>query len=252
MFVSADGSTVYVVQDDGDLISIINAATNQITGTAKVGTDPEGIVVSPDGTTAYVANSEDCVVGIFKFASLTQVATIPVGDMPMGIAITPDGNTVYVNNSGAPNIDMGHKAPPCSPNKNTVSVISTASDTVVATINKVGKDPQHGLGITPDQAPSASLTVTPASHGSPTSFDASASTVEFGTITSYAWKFGDGNTAVTSTPTTTHTYASAGSYTATVTETDCDQTSTTEVWYGQTASLNGGPSAETSKNFMIP
>lgn len=38
------------------------------------------------------------------------------------------------------------------------------------------------------------------------SFDASSSTKQFGTITSYVWNFGDTNTITTTTPTTSHTY----------------------------------------------
>ena len=98
----------------------------------------------------------------------------------------------------------------------------------------------------------AHLSVTPAEAGQPTVFDASASTVAFGTITTYAWVFGDGSTATTSTPTTTHTYATPGPYTATVTETDSAGTSTTQVFTGQTMSKNGGPSAVASRTFTVP
>src|SRR5262249_18379613 len=78
-----------------------------------------------------------------------------------------------------------------------------------------------------------------------TAFDASASTVRFGTITSFAWDFGDGTAPVTtSTPTTTHVYAVAGSSTASVTETDSAGTSTTKVFTGQTMSRRGDPSAK--------
>jgi PKD repeat protein len=107
------------------------------------------------------------------------------------------------------------------------------------------------VAITPDQAPIASFTVTTGTAGSASAFDASASTVAYGTITSYAWNFGDGNGATTSTPTTTHVYAAAGSYTATVTETDSAGTSTTQVFNGQTMSRNGGSAAQTSRLLTV-
>ncbi len=62
------------------------------------------------------------------------VATIVVGNMPAGAALTPDLSRVYVANSGA----------------NTVSVISTSSNSVIKTIT-VGSNPT-GVAITPDGA----------------------------------------------------------------------------------------------------
>ena len=99
----------------------------------------------------------------------------------------------------------------------------------------------------------AKLSVTPGFAGQPTTLDASASTVRFGTITSYAWDFGDGSPPVTtSTPTTTHAYTASGSYAARVTETDSAGTSTTKVFTGQTMSRRGDPSAIATAVVQIP
>ncbi len=54
------------------------------------------------------------------------------------------------------------------------------------------------------------------------SFDASASGDSDGTITSYAWDFGDGQTATTTGPSTNHSYGSGGPQVATLTVTDND------------------------------
>jgi PKD domain len=71
-------------------------------------------------------------------------------------------------------------------------------------------DQIHGMigpakitSLTAARAPVAKLSVTPNVAGQPSGFDASASTVAYGTIASYAWNFGDGTSA-----TTTHTYSS--------------------------------------------
>jgi YVTN family beta-propeller protein len=88
---------------------------------------------------------------------------------------------------------------------NTVTPIDTATDTTGAPI-RVSASP-HLIAISLDQAPVAHLSVTPAVAGQPTVFNASASTVAFGTISAYAWVFGDGSTATTSTSTTAHLYA---------------------------------------------
>jgi YVTN family beta-propeller protein len=241
--ITPDGTTAYVVNEDIDTVTPIDTSTNTVGSSIPVGYQPTAVAVTPGGSTAYVATSFHIVTPQdYTLSSLTPIDTatdttgtpIPTNDgfYPQNnIAITPDGATAYVTASG-------------------VITVNTTTGTVgsVAT----GGSDTSGIAITPDQAPVAKLSVTPAVAGQPTGFDASASTVAVGTITSYAWNFGDGSTATTSTPTTTHTYATAGPSTATVTETDSAGTSTTQVFTGQTMSNNGGPSAVASENFTVP
>ena len=127
---------------------------------------------------------------------------------------------------------------------------STFGQAAVGTAVPLGGEPVN-LVITADQAPVAALTVTAAAPGAATTFDASASTVRFGTIATYAWNFGDGATTTTTTPTTTHVYAIAGIYTATVIETSSGGTSTALQFTGQTMSRNGGNQAVASSRFLI-
>ncbi|WP_410962596.1 PKD domain-containing protein, partial [Salmonella sp. SAL4358] len=80
------------------------------------------------------------------------------------------------------------------------------TNTAGATI--AGTTAPQGIAIAPDQAPVAKLTAKIGAAGGATAFDASTSTVAFGTIASYAWDFGDGTAAqTTTTPTASHTYA---------------------------------------------
>ena len=71
-----------------------------------------------------------------------------------------------------------------------------------------------------NQRPTASFTADPAQGQAPleVSFDASASEDPDGSIASYEWDFGDGETATGET--VTHTYQDPGTYTATLTATD--------------------------------
>ena len=63
---------------------------------------------------------------------------IPTQNWPNGIAITPDGKYAYVTDTNTATNQDG-----------LVSVISTATNTVTATIT-VGGNPNHGVAITPD------------------------------------------------------------------------------------------------------
>ncbi|MFF2371801.1 PKD domain-containing protein [Agromyces sp. NPDC058110] len=77
---------------------------------------------------------------------------------------------------------------------------------------------QVGLDIVPNIAPTASFTASSVDRTS--SFDASASGDADGTIASFAWDFGDGQTGSGANP--THEYAAPGSYLVTLTVTDDD------------------------------
>ena len=182
--------------------------------------------ITPDGATAYLGYLEAGGGGVIPLdlGTGSPGTKIPTGGVGGAVAVTPDGATVVA----ARLFDQS------------VRLVSTATNTAGATI-PVGDNP-WAIAVTPDQAPIARLTVTRAPDGSPTTFDASASTVAFGTIASYAWDFGDGTTDVTTTPITTHTYT-GGSYTASVTLTSSAGTSTGRVFTGQTMTRNGGPRA---------
>ncbi|MGI8573092.1 MAG: PKD domain-containing protein [Solirubrobacteraceae bacterium] len=241
--VTPDGSTVWVGNLSSGSITPINTSTD-IAGPSVTVNDPSAIAITPDGSKAYVGNWNEGTVTPVTLSTGSVRSPIPAGVgntgppvvsgvNPYRLAITPDGATAYFGD------DNGH----------TVTPITVATDTAQPNI-AMGSGPDE-IAITPDQAPVASFTVTPAPAGSPTAFDASASTVKYGAIVSYSWDFGDGNTATTSTPSATHIYSNPGQYTATVTETDTAGTSTAQVFTGSTMSRNGGPTARTSRTVSV-
>ena len=73
-----------------------------------------------------------------------------------------------------------------------------------------------------NQLPTAMFSATPTTGDAPlnVSFNGSTSSDPDGTIVSYAWNFGDGNTSTGTT--TSHTYTTPGTYTASLTVTDDD------------------------------
>ncbi len=230
--ISPDGATVYVVNVLSNNVTPIDVATN-IAGTPiTVGTHAGDIAITPNGATAYVTAVGSGNVTPIDLATNTPGTPIAVAGGADGITMGPDGKTAYVSSFNS-----------------FVTPLDTATNTPGTPITAGSQT--AGIVVAPDQAPVASFTVSGSALGLATSFDASASTVAYGTIGSYTWNFGDGSTATTTTPTTTHTYAAVGTYTATVTETSTGGTSTTITFTGQTVSNNGGPSAHASRVVTI-
>ena len=116
------------------------------TGTSDTnysGTD-EGIAMY--GNTLYFALTGDDAVGVVPSQSLnpddyvdTPETDIKVGTDPTNLAVTPDGSQVWVADSGP---QTG------APSLADVSVISTATDTVTATIPLPWTDP-HAIAFSP-------------------------------------------------------------------------------------------------------
>ncbi len=220
----------------------VNLETDTAGTPISVGQGPAGIAITPNGEMAYVVDSgnggnsstPDGVTPI-NLSTNTPGSFIDFGtrQFPYGIAITPDATTAYVT---------GY-------NGDTIFPISVATNTMGSPIT--GGVGSTSVAVTPDQAPTASFTYEAGPPNSPTMFDASASSAPVGSITSYAWNFGDGSSRVTSTPDTSHTYSSTGDFVVTLTVTDSAGTSTTQVFTGHTVTLDGGPSAQTSRSVTI-
>ncbi len=84
--VNPDRTKIYVTNQNDNTISVMDAGTNTVTATVKVGEGPFGVAVSPDGTKVYSVNNIDNDVSVIDSSTNTVTATIPVGNMPMYIA----------------------------------------------------------------------------------------------------------------------------------------------------------------------
>jgi gliding motility-associated-like protein len=167
----------YITNAGSNTVSVINTATNVVTATLTVGTNPRGVTVSPDGSRAYVTNPADGTVSVINTATNTVISTISVASgatFLIGLSINPDGSKLYVADSGsnsvyvvntATNIVVAKVAVGIAPtalcispdgstlyvtnyNSNTVSVINTATNTLVANIS-AGSNP-YGVCISPN------------------------------------------------------------------------------------------------------
>ncbi len=151
----AGSPKVYVADEEGDTVSVLDATSFSKIATIPVGREPHNIQVSPDGKLAWVTNNGDRrkedepkhtgmakreheamtsigEVWAIDTATDTVVAKVSVGRHPAHVVLTPDGRLAYVTNGG----------------ENTVSVVDIEARKTLANI-PVGAYP-HGIRISPD------------------------------------------------------------------------------------------------------
>lgn len=131
--INASGTKAYVTNSNSTTISIIDIKTNSVIGVITGFDGPSGMVITPDGNTAYVNNyGSPAGVGSANATTVRVVnlvtnliigPAITVGLAPASLDITPNGSYVYVINYVDGNVGTG-----------TISIIKTASNTVVGTI----------------------------------------------------------------------------------------------------------------------
>ena len=174
--VSPDGKSAYALLNQNDTLTKINLSANppQQGTQIRVGNAPHSIVIDKDGTTAYVSNEggraateadfqinsagteivADPFVGaaitgtvsVVNLSSMKVTATIPTGLHPTGLAF--DGQKLLVANAYS----------------DTLSVINTATDTVVRTIDLGLPIGVPGAGEPAYGAAPVSIAVDPGSH----------------------------------------------------------------------------------------
>ncbi len=180
--------------------------------------EPTCLTVNPQASMVVVGGfggNGSSVQEVSVTGSPIASAPVPIAggnDGPGGlssIAETPNGQAVVVagldGSSGAASIYPLN-----------ASTLALGPRTALpARFDQIG--PQS-LAITPDSAAPVGFTGAVNQAGAATTFTASPLSAEFGTVTDYAWSFGDGATA-SGGPTTSHVYASVGNFTVGLTET---------------------------------
>jgi YVTN family beta-propeller protein len=114
--VTPDGASVLATESHAQSVVQLDAATGAVLRRFEVGTYPYAIVVTPDGARAYVSCLAEGGVFVLDLASGKTLGYLATGKNPEGLALAADG-MLYVANSDA----------------DSISVIDTATDTVVAT-----------------------------------------------------------------------------------------------------------------------
>jgi DNA-binding beta-propeller fold protein YncE len=240
---STQSVSPFSIEANGSLAPIACSTGCKVTGT------PAGIAVSPNGRFLYTADRSPGTVSPFSIeaggalAPITCSTSCKAGGEPVGIAVSPSGQFLYTS----------------SDNSAIVSPFSIEAGGLLTPITCAtgcapgGDSYTQSVAASPDQAPTAAFTATPATSGQPTSFNGSGSTASAGqSVASYEWSFGDGTSAQSAGPTPTHVYGAPGTYTATLTVTDNAGCSTQLIYTGQTASCNGSSAATVSQAITVP
>jgi len=183
--VTPDGSTVCMSVGDPNHqfeVAFINASSNTLLVAVPLEqlalASNLGFGITPGGI-LYAAASTDPITGnplntVIPVNTISQVAGAPinVGLGPTGVAVAAGGAFVYVTNA----------------NSDTVSVIDTTNDTVIATVAVAGKTPQ-GVAAMPSIPPT--ITTQPASQTVNFGQGATLSVVATGTVPlAYQWYAG--------------------------------------------------------------
>jgi YVTN family beta-propeller protein len=133
IWVSRDGRHVWVTCEAAQAVLELDAATGVIARVWRTGQDVSHMLVpTPDESRLYVSNIRSGSVTIIDRRT-NAVRTLVTGAGAEGIDITPDGAEVWVTNRAA----------------NTLSVIATATDTMLETFESGGEMPIR-VKFTPD------------------------------------------------------------------------------------------------------
>src|SRR5262249_2173645 len=75
--ISADGTRLYVANEDAATASVVDVATGNIVQAVKIGDEPEGVAIRPDGKVVYVTSEEDGAIFAIDTATNKMIKRIP-------------------------------------------------------------------------------------------------------------------------------------------------------------------------------
>ncbi|MEZ0092222.1 YVTN family beta-propeller protein [Streptacidiphilus sp. EB129] len=127
---SPDGRQIYIADEEGSDVSVVDAAGGTVVATVHVGGGPTSVAFSPDGRQAYV--TERAGIGVIDVATRRLVATIGDSSVPTTVEFRPDGLKAYA----------------LSRVGGSVAVIDTATDTITGTVT--GLDVPSAMAVTRD------------------------------------------------------------------------------------------------------
>jgi YVTN family beta-propeller protein len=93
---SAATSRIYVLNNAGTTISVIDPATNKVVQTIEGIEVPEGAHFSPDGSRVYVTNGSEKFLDVLDRKTGKTIKRVPISGYANDLAVTPNGKRVLV------------------------------------------------------------------------------------------------------------------------------------------------------------
>jgi len=94
---AASTGRIFVTNESGNTITVINSETNKVETTIDIGKRPRGIGLSPDASELYVAVSDEDVIKVVDPQSLKVLREFKAGSDPETFAVHPNGH-IYISN----------------------------------------------------------------------------------------------------------------------------------------------------------
>jgi YVTN family beta-propeller protein len=94
--VAAKTVRVYISNQDGSSIDVIDASTNKVVQTIKGVVAPDGISITPDKTRGFIPDRNEKVLVVVDMKTGETIKKIPLSERPNLPAISRDGKQVYV------------------------------------------------------------------------------------------------------------------------------------------------------------
>ena len=93
---SPDAKTIYLTNAESNKISLINTATDTVTGEIKTSTYPNRVAITPDGKTlVYSLGQAGEAVGFADAAARKETGTVPLHGQPLSLTLTKDGKYAF-------------------------------------------------------------------------------------------------------------------------------------------------------------
>jgi YVTN family beta-propeller protein len=131
--VSSDGTRAYVTLSGTGAVVAIDTASNTISTSYSMTVFPKNLAVTPNGAKVYAVAYPPSTNTVEVINTITgTVNSVTIGANPWAVAITPNGQYAYITTTQG------------------VDVLSTTTDTIVATIPIGTGCSSEGIAITPN------------------------------------------------------------------------------------------------------